>query len=154
MISDTSPIIFFAKIKRFDLLKSLYGQIIISKEVEDELLFGSKPDSELIKDAIKDGLIIVKSPLKNLNLSLGKGENSVINLANELNQPLIIDDSPGCKVAQSLNIEILRTTSVIFSAVKEKLINKKQALEIINKIIDEGYYISINYYKEIYNKLK
>jgi len=154
MISDTSPIIFFAKIKRFDLLKSLYGQIIISKEVEDELLFGNKPDSELIKDAIKDGLIIVKSPLKNLNLSLGKGENSVINLANELNQPLIIDDSPGCKVAQSLNIEILRTTSVIFSAVKEKLINKKQALEIINKIIDKGYYISINYYKEIYNKLK
>ena len=113
MISNTSPIIFFTKLNELDLLKRLYSSIIITKEVEEELLFQNKPDSELIKRAIEKNLIIIQSPLSNLDLSLGKGENSAINLALELKKQLIIDDSRGIRVAQSLGVETLRTTSVI-----------------------------------------
>ena len=56
-------------------------------------------------------------------------------------------------VAQSLGIETLRTTSVIISAIKKKIITKKEALDIINKIIEKGYYISVKYYKELIDKL-
>ena len=154
MISNTSPIIFFTKLNELDLLKRLYSSIIITKEVEEELLFQNKPDSELIKRAIEKNLIIIQSPLSNLDLSLGKGENSAINLALELKKQLIIDDSRGIRVAQSLGVETLRTTSVILSAVKKKMITKKEALGIINNIIEKGYYISVKYYKELIDNLK
>ena len=154
MISNTSPIIFFAKIRRFDILERLYERIIIPNEVKEELLFGNKPDSEIVNEAIFKGKLIVKSPGKLLNFSLGKGESSAISLAIELKMPLIIDDYAGFRTAQSLNVEALRTPSVIFSAVKKKLISKKEALDIINNIIDEGYYISTKYYKEILDNLK
>ncbi|MEK6893862.1 MAG: hypothetical protein AABX10_00185 [Nanoarchaeota archaeon] len=153
MISNTSPIIFFTKINKLELLSRLYSNIIITKEVEDELLSNNKPDSELIKRAIKENLISVKSPSNDLDLSLGKGENSAINLALELKDQLIIDDSRGIRVAQSLGIETLRTTSVILSAVRKKVITKKEALDLINKIIEKGYYISVRYYKELIDKL-
>lgn len=154
MISDTSPIIFFAKIKRLDLLENLYGKIKITQEIKEELLCKDKPDTESVKEAIQQGKIIIESQSKTLNLSLGKGESSAISLAVELKEPLIIDDYPGFKAAQSLNIKTFRTTSVIFSAVKKKILTKKEALDIINKIIEEGYYISTKYYKEILDKLK
>ena len=153
MISNTSPIIFFTKLNKLNLLSKLYGLIIITKEVESELLSNNKPDSELIKRAIKENLIAVRSPSNNLDLSLGKGENSAINLALELKDQLIIDDSRGIKVAQSLGIETLRTTSVVLSAVRKKTITKKEALDLINKIIEKGYYISVRYYKELIDKL-
>jgi len=154
MISNTSPIIYFTKINKLDLLRRLYGSIIITKEVEDELLFNNKPDFELIKRAIEENLFTIKSPSSNLDLFLGKGENSAINLALELKKPLIIDDSRGIRVAQSLGVETLRTTSVILSAVKKKMITKKEALNMINNIIEKGYYISIKYYKELIDKLR
>ena len=76
MISNTSPIIYFTKINKLDLLRRLYGSIIITKEFEEELLFNNKPDFELIKRAIEENLFTIKSPSSNLDLSLGKGENS------------------------------------------------------------------------------
>lgn len=154
MISNTSPIIFLAKIGRLDLLENIYGKIKITEEIKEELLCKDKPDTETVKEAIQQGKIIIESSNKTLNLSLGKGESSAISLAVELKEPLIIDDYQGFKVAQSLNIKTFRTTSVIFLAVKKKLLTKKEALEIIDKIIEEGYYISTRYYKEILDKLK
>lgn len=154
MISNTSPIIFLAKIKNLDLLKNLYKKVTITTDIKNELLVEDKPDKVQITDAINKGILSVKDPSKLLALGLGKGENSAISLAAELNDSLIIDDSFATKVAKSLGINTLRTTTAIFSAVKKKIITKSQALGMINSIIEEGYYISPRYYKDIMENLK
>lgn len=135
MISNTSPIIFLAKIKSPDLFKKLYGKIKITSAVKKELLIENKPEVEIIKNAINEGTLVIKDPNKSLVLNLGKGEASAINLAMETKDSLIIDDATVIKAAKLLNIEVLRTTAVIFSAVKKSLLTKKEALEKINKII-------------------
>ncbi len=38
-------------------------------------------------------------------------------------------------------------------ALKKKLLNKKEAVDLINKLIDAGYYISPQYYSILITKL-
>lgn len=154
MISDTSPIIFFAKLKSVSLLKKLYGQITITLEVKEELLTEGKSEVEIIKSALEEKTLIVKEPHRLLNIGLGKGENSAISLAYEIKGTLLIDDLRATKVAASFNINTIRTTTAIFSAVKKKLITKPEALRMINQLIEENYYIAPKYYKDILDKLK
>ena len=154
MISNTSPIIFLAKIGKLELLKKLYKEVKITTDVKNEIIIENHSEIELIKNSIDEGTLIIKNPQKILDLRLGKGENSAIGLALELKEPLMIDDALATKAANSLGIETLRTTTLIFTAAKKKIITKQEAFKLINKLIEEGYYISPKYYKDILSKLK
>ena len=154
MISNTSPIIFLAKINSLDLLKNLYGHVIVTPDVREELLGVDKPDIEMIRIAFEKGILTVKNPMALLDLRLGGRENSSISLAAESKDILLLDDLQATRAATALGIRTLRTTTVLFSALKRKFITKKDALAMINQIIDEGYYIAPRYYKDIIDRLK
>lgn len=153
MISNSTPIILLSKINRLILLKKLFSQIIIPEEVSKEVLIEDKPGYLIINRAIKDGWIKIENPKNNLELGLGKGENSAINLARERKDKLIIDDALGVKAAKAFNIEILRTTTLIFMALEKKLLKKDEAILVANALIENGYYIAPKYYSAIITKL-
>ena len=153
MISNSNPLIFLSKINQLSLMKKLFGSIFITKEIEDEIIFGDNPDRINITNAIKDGWIKVVKVKKIIPLGINGGESSVINLAIERKDKLIIDDAIAIKIANAFNIEAIRTTTLIFMAVKNKFITKKQAISIIDKLLEVGYYISPNYYADILKKL-
>ncbi len=67
---------------------------------------------------------------------------------------LILDDAYAIKSAKIYNIETIRTTTIIIMAIKEKIINKNQAINLLNQLIEEGYYIKPNEYVIILNRLK
>ncbi len=154
MISNSSPLIFLAKINQLQLLKKLFRNIIIPSNVEKEILIGDKPDSKSLFQAIKENWIKIENPKKEINLEIGKGEGSAINLAREKNDTLIIDDALGNKIANSFNIKTIRTTTIILMAVKSNFISKKEAIQLINKLIGLGYYISPKYYTSLLMKLR
>ncbi len=69
VISDTSPLIFFAKIEKLFLLKELYSTVFIHNAVWEELIHPfSKLDEEIPQDikyelnAKEEGWLIVKDP--------------------------------------------------------------------------------------------
>lgn len=152
MISNASPLIFLSKINQVSLLKKLFGSILISKEVKDEIFVENKPETIDIANAVKQGWIKVVE-VKDIPIGIKGGESSVINLARERKCKLIIDDAIAIKVANAFDIETIRTTTVIFMAVKKNIISKKQAVSIINQLIDIGYYISPGYHYTILTKL-
>lgn len=152
MISNASPLIFLSKINQISLLKKLFYSILITKEVKDEIFVESKPGTIDIANAIKQGWIKVVA-VKNEPIGIKGGESSVINLARERKDKLIIDDSIAIKVAKAFDIETIRTPTVIFMAVEKNIVSKKQAITFINKLIDIGYYISPRYYSAILTKL-
>ncbi len=153
MISNSSPLIFLSKIGKLELLKELFEKISISMAVKEEVLVEGKEGFSIISDAIDREWILIKNPKKELVLELGKGENSVINLAVEMKEPLIIDDSLAIKIARSFNLKTLRTTSIVLLALKKKILTKKEAINCINRLIEEGYYISPRYYSMLIEKL-
>lgn len=153
MISNSSPLIFLAKINSLNLIKNLFNFIEIPEEVKKEILIKEKEGFISLEQAIKENWIKTVQLNKNIDYSLGKGENAAINLAKEKNKSLMIDDSKAIKIAESLGIKTLRTTSLIFLALKKKLINKGEAIKLINKLIESGYYISPSIYTKIIERL-
>src|SRR3989344_4943169 len=149
MISNSSPLIFLSKIGKLSLLKELFREITIPTSVKEEVLIDKKPEADTIKRGLEEKWIKIVKPKKLLELNLGNGESQAISLALERKDSLIIDDQKAIRAAETLDVNILRTTSIIFIALKNKKIDKKEALELINALIKNGYYIGLKYYLEI-----
>src|SRR3989304_1491081 len=134
IISDTSCLIALTNIDKLDILRDLYREVIITKDVYDEF-GGTLPDWIMISE--------VKSRKKQAELEsrLDKGEASSIALALEIqNSTLIIDEVKGRKIAQSLNIDIIGTIGVLLLADKKGLI--KDVISIILKMVNKGFRLS------------
>jgi predicted nucleic acid-binding protein len=154
LISDATALICLSKISKLDLLKKVYAAIIIPSSVKAEVMIKGKEGYSGICNAIDSGWIKVIDPRKIINLGLGEGETAAINLVIERKNSIILDDAFAIKAAKAFNIPVVRTTTVIFTACRKKIISKAQALETLNKLIDEGYYISTRDYAALMSKLK
>ena len=154
MISDATALICLSKINKLDLLKKVYTLIIIPSSVKAEVLVEGKEGYLGICNAVKGGWIKVIDHKRGIDLGLGAGENQAISLAIERKDSIILDDAFAIKAAKAFNVPMARTTTVIFAAYRKKFITKAQALETLNKLIDEGYYISTRDYAALMSKLK
>ena len=154
MISNATALICLGKINKLDILKRLYSAVIIPPAVKKEILFEEKESYSSIKNAIESGWIKVVEPKKSIALGLGAGENQAISLAKEKKDKIILDDALAVKAANVFGIPTVRTTTVRFTALQKKIINKPQALSILNQLIENGYYISTKDYAILMSRLK
>lgn len=154
MISNATAVICLSKLNEIGLLKKVYSVIIIPSAVKKEVLLEGKEGYSSINNAIESGWIRVAEPKKNIDLWLGAGENEAINLAKERKDGIILDDTLAIKAAKAFNIPIVRTTTVVFTALQKGIINKTQALDILNQLIENGYYISTKDYVVLISRLK
>ncbi len=146
IISDTSCLIALSKIDKLDLLKELYHEVIITKEVCQEI-GGSLPDWIIISE-VKDKQ---KQKQKEIEQQLDSGEASSIALALEIkNTTLIIDEIKGRKIAQSFNIDIIGTIGIILLANKKGLISDVTSL--ILRLVNKGFRLSDNLINKIIEK--
>ena len=134
IVSDTSCLILLDKIRRLDLLKALFGKIIVTQLVADE--FGKKlPD-----------FIQIENPQnltyqKILESFVDIGEASVLALAIEKKECLlIIDDNKGRREAKQLDLTFTGTIGILIIARKKGLI--KSLSEILEKIKKTDFRIS------------
>lgn len=153
MISDSTAVICLGRIGELDLLRKVYGRIVIPQSVKDEILVQNKPGFFQISKAVGNW-IVVEEPKKKVDYGLCGGENDAINLAAERNDCIILDDSMAVQVARALNLNFVRTTTVIFTAIRNKIITKDKALEILDKLIETGYYIGTKEYSTLLKRLK
>ncbi len=153
MICNSSPLIFLSKINKLILLKDLFKRIIIPEQVKKEVLLESKEGYHSVKEAIEKRWIRVENPKNDIELGIGKGENSAINLAKEKDEELIIDDLRAVKIAKSLNIHFIRTTDVLLLAFKKGLVNKEEITRLLDELIKNKYYLSPRFYLEIIKKI-
>jgi predicted nucleic acid-binding protein len=113
IISDTSCLIALSNIGMLNILRDLYQEIIVTREVQDE--FRSKLPEWII-------VLEVKNKQKQIEIEkrLDRGEASSIALALEIeNAILIIDEIKGRKIAQSFDIEIIGTIGVLLVLMKK-----------------------------------
>lgn len=147
-ISNSSPLIAFMKKKELNLLKKLFKEIIIPEAVFEELRAKAKKEEEqvkLLKEAIKDGLIIVKN-LKNFkiaDLNLGKGEKEAINLCFEIENPLLlIDEKKGSSIARVFKIQTLGTLGILLLSKKRGIKTRGDLLDNLDILIKKNFYLS------------
>ena len=110
IISDTSCLILLDKIGELELLKKLFGKIIITKAISEEF-------NQDLPDWFEIQSPTNKTYQKILEASLDKGEASAIALAIEQADCLLImDDLKGRNFAEQLGLKVTGTLGVLVDA--------------------------------------
>ncbi len=148
VISNSTPIIALCAIDQLDILKKMYGEIIVPSAVRDEV--NSKEN--IIKDNSFFKVIKIKNneAKKLFKMSLHPGEVEVLILANEIKSDLcIIDDLLARKYANYLAIKITGTLGVLIKAKQNGIIEKIKPL--LDELIKNGIFISKELYTVVLN---
>ena len=135
IISDTSTLILFHKIGELDLLRKVYGELLVTPEIFNE--FGNK-----LPDWIKIQPVTDKKYQNFIETQVDLGEASAIALAKEFDETLLLlDDLKARKLAARLNLKITGTLGIFHKAKQMSIITKVKPL--INKLLDTDFRISI-----------
>ena len=156
VISDTTPLISFLKIKRLDLLKTLFEIVQIPKSVFAELTENIKyrDEAEIIKNSMFIHVIddIDENYVSLLRRSAGLdlGESEAIYLAdNKKADLLLMDEARGREVAIRMGIKIMGTIGILGLAYEDSLISKEEIKQAIDILRDSGRHISERLYEQL-----
>ena len=131
IISNTTPIISLLKIGKLNLLKELYGKIIIPFAVYQEIEEGiDKPYYHDLTEIDWIEIVKINNPKsREYFLDLDKGEAEVLILSKEQNADLvIIDEIMRRRYAKQLELSLTGTIGV--------LLKRKELNSIIKSITD------------------
>ena len=153
-VCDTNVIIDLSKIRRLDLLKDLFDEVLIPDEVREELIAGEEGGIEDadIKKAITEWISVKevedRLALEGMKTHIDKGESACIVLCKEIDADLLaINDLKARGVAHALGIRIIGTLGILLLAKEKGLIQKIQP--VIDELRKIGAYMSNNLYSRI-----
>ncbi len=151
IISNSTPIIHLGKVGYLDLLQKCFRKIIMPEEVFLEI--SAVPESAeaiLLHQALTQKWAgIEKVPLaKELEpfSALDVGELKAISLALQKKKPLLIDDKAGRQAAVLFQVEAHGTLYVVLEAYRRKFVSRDKAIEIVNSMIRNEFYLSSDVY--------
>ena len=149
VVSDTTPIISLLKINRLDLLKKLYGSVLLPRAVFSELTSNKTYQSEA--DIISQSDFIECRDVRNTQAltvlqaltTLDLGESEAIILAQEYEADvLLMDEAKGRKVAQQLHIPLSGALGVLIDCFDSGLLAKSEVSECLDILQQAGRRIS------------
>jgi len=152
VVSNTTPFSELAKVGQMDLLRRIFGQVIIPQEVYDELTTGTHPAVSAVRSA---DWIEVRSIsnwqqvlLLQADPNLDLGECAAIALAEELGaERVLIDELAGRQAAKSRNLPVTGTLGILLIAKKQGLITSIKP--VLDLLIYRGKWISQPLYQEV-----
>jgi len=149
VVANTTPLISLASIGKLELLKEIFGEVIIADAVYNEIKakqgYGySEIDTDYIKVQSINGIAYRDFLLSQLDL----GETETIIMAKEINAAfVIIDENIAYKIAKSSELNVVRTLSVLLRAKEKGLIPALKPL--LDEMIIKGRWYSQRIYKTI-----
>ena len=127
--ADASPLIGLAAAGGFDLLRRLFGRIVVTAQVRDEVLAGGElPGASELASAIRDGWIEVRHIRTDTTdlLDLDAGEASTLTLAVSHEGPCLVlmDESSGRSYARAHGLSVTGLAGVLLAAKNARLVHR------------------------------
>ena len=150
VVSNTTPVLSLLKIGRLEILRELYGEILVPQAVFEEIEAGK--NKLFYQDLSLISLVKIEE-VQNKNslayfLDLDKGEAEAIALAVETNADLlIIDEKLGRFHAKHAGLKITGTIGVLLKAKSHGIIQQIQPLLI--ELRNSSTWISDKFFSEI-----
>lgn len=162
IVSNSSPLIYFARVGALKLLNQLFGDVLIPEgvkvEVVDRGLEVKAPDALAIKHVLETANWMRAEKLTATQRSeAGRlSENTLIDvtdgeaiiLARDMGAPLLVDDREAVAVCRLEGIETIGTLGVIIQATKKKALTKGDAKKLVDALVDQGFYLGVEVYRE------
>ena len=161
VVSDTTPLISLLKINRLDLLKKLFGDVLIPQAVFDELTDDER--FRLEADQIREKKFIVVKPVTNPESTnilkratgLDQGESEAIVLTDELKADLLLmDEAKGRNVSAQMGLRIMGTIGILMAAYEEDELSSDEVRECIAGLQHAGRHIGQRHYQMLLSRLK
>jgi predicted nucleic acid-binding protein len=154
--------IYLVRIGALDLPHRLFESVLIPEsvkvEVVDRGLKIKAPDALAIKHALETTKWLKVKKLTTTQKLAAKrlSENTLIDvtdgeaiiLARNMKVPLLVDDREAVAVCRLEGIETIGTLGVIVRAAKMNIITKKSARKFVDTLVDQGFYLSVEVYRE------
>ncbi len=153
VLADSSPLITLARAQHFELLYEFYGEVIISREVSDEVTDAGAglPGAEDVRRAT--WIRVQPSPeepppeVRTACIGLGAGERSIIYLASALPADLVlIDEERARRAARAVKIGIAGSIAVLERGAKLNLVSDLRS--VYSNLLDQG----IHYDRRLLNQ--
>lgn len=152
IVSDTSPISNLAAIRQLDLLRQLYGFVIIPTGVYQELLNADETNPGMVAmqtlNWIQARSVHDLSLLRSLQIHLDIGEAEAIALAIELKADrLLIDERRGRTIALQSGLKVTGLLGILVAAKQQRLIPLVKPL--LDELIVQDFWIRRELYLEV-----
>ncbi len=153
IVSDTGSLISLEKLENgYQFIQQLYQEIFVPKVVIEELYRGEFVNWNDYKSYynVGDCLTIIDEELDTLEIlkELDKGEQQAIQLAYNLQRPLLIEEEKGRKIAQQLGLKFSGIAGQIIKANRKNLISTNDGKQKLGELLKNG-----RIGKKMYNEL-
>ena len=167
VVCDSGPLIYLSRVGQIQLLRKLFSSVLIPSSVYRETVQEAKalrkPGASAIEEAINDGWIRIidisaseMGSVKKLaqDESLEVEDAEVIFLAKKHSTSLVTNDKWLARIAFSLGIDALWTTTLILLAVQKKALSKDQGREALRRLVLSGLHLRTDVYEAILSALE
>ncbi len=155
IVSNSTVLIYLAKIGKLNLLKELFGEVLIPAEVFTEVVMRGKeqqqPDAFIVESAVEEGWIHVKNieiigKLKEFGID--PGEAQAISLAKSLDAPILLDQTHARIAAKGLGLKPRGTIFVLLAALRKKFLTYEEYQDSLEELVKAGFRMSDEIYLE------
>jgi predicted nucleic acid-binding protein len=144
VVTDAGPLVALARVDALDLLRELFGRVLIPEAVKTECCAKPGTDADRITAAIAQKWLMV-TPVALVNApaaQLGRGERQALALAQARPSALfLVDDRLARREAARLGLPFIGTVRVLWVAEQRGLI--PSAERIVGQMRANGYRISV-----------
>lgn len=142
VVSDAGPLIYLGGVGRLDVLRGMFGRVVIPRQVWDEIVVAGAglPGSSAV--AAAEWIVsVVPSPSRTvvrLAEELDAGEAAAIALCLEMRaQLLLCDDLQGRRAAEAVGVRVVGTFGVLLQAKAEGYVS--EVTPIIEAMLAMGF---------------
>jgi len=144
VIADTSPLQYLFQLGLLDLLRELYGTVLVPEAVRDELLVG-RSLGVAVPDPADFTWIMLRPTTTHASIEssddLGAGERAALSLALEIRDAIVIlDDAAARAAAATLNIPTTGTLGVLLLAKERRLV--MSIANVLDELEQRGFRIA------------
>jgi len=166
VVSNSSPLIYLAKIGRLNLIKNIYGRIRIPEavfyevvtqgralEIVEALIIEEEVGQWIFKEGIRPEIDSDYGFLDE-NERIGPGERQALKLCKQLNADLfIVDDKEARRAARLLKVKTLGTCGILIQARRQGLVSSEEAEDMLNDLVKVGFRIDPILYRRVIKEL-
>lgn len=147
---DSSVIIHLARIGKLRLLSLYFKKIKITQDIEQEIIKDGKVGYEEIKKGIGKWIEIKKvGQFTEKTGILSSADIELIKMAESEKDFILTNDENIILFAKAREIETMWLTTFLILCVKKKLIDKKEAKQILHDLVKCGCYIRTDTYASV-----
>ena len=138
VVSNAGPLIALGKLGRLDILRRLYGTVLVAEEVYEEVVtsgvaYGA-PDAYLVREYFCEGAF-EKRQVEIVELGREDGERATIEPAlREGAEFVLIDDAVARGVAEKHGLRVKGTLGVLLEAVRKGVLTRDEGTLLIHQI--------------------